>query len=198
MEADGSADTNTRERTEGAATAVQVMHGDNVFASRVNPGSKTNSASFGVKIEPPALACRDDVVVENGAAALKSCLLPWEMRTTSAASGLLPTGKTSTATKTTFNQPRLRLYSFEETNLWTPILSVSYDSIFWKNNLPAVPSCLRVIGTKSGQNEIFDLGDSQGRLRACPFLGTWRALRCGEVMCVGEAGDNLQRFLDDR
>ena len=45
---------------------------------------------------------------------------------------------------------------------------------------------------------MFDPGGSQGRLRACPFLGTWRALLCGEVMRVGAAGDDLQRSLEDR
>ena len=38
-------------------------------------------------------------MVENGAAAPKPCLSSLEMRTTSAAGGLLPTGKTSTAIK---------------------------------------------------------------------------------------------------
>ena len=28
---------------------------------------------------------------------------------------------------------------------------------------------------------MFDPGGSTGRLRACPFLGTWRALLCGEL-----------------
>ena len=77
MEANGPADTKTRERTEGAAKVVQATHGDSFSASRVNPDLKTNSpSSFGVKAEPPALPCRDDVVVENGAAAPKSCLSP--------------------------------------------------------------------------------------------------------------------------
>ena len=68
MEADGNADAKTRERTKGAAKAVQAMHGDRFCASRVDPGPKT---SYGVKAGPPALPCRDDVVVENGAAAPK-------------------------------------------------------------------------------------------------------------------------------
>ena len=114
MEADGPADTKTRECTEGAAKAVQAMYGDSFSASRVDPGPKTNSTSFGVKADPPALPCRDDVLIEKGAAAPKSCLSPLEMRTTSAAGGFLPTGKPSTATKTTFNQPPLWLYSIEE------------------------------------------------------------------------------------
>ena len=199
MEADGPADTKTHERTEGAAKAVQAMNGDSFSANQVDPGPKTNSTSFGVKAEPPALPCRDDVVVENGAAAPKSCILPLEMHTTSVAGGLLPTSKTSTATKPAFNQPPLRLYSTKETNLWTPVLSVPCDSsFFWKNNLPAAPSCRRAIETKSGQNRMFDPGGSQGRLRACPFLGTWRALLFSEIMRVGAAGDNLQRFFKDR
>ena len=36
--------------------------------------------------------------------------------------------------------------------------------------------------TKSRQTLIFDRGGSTGRLRACPFLGTWHALFCGEVL----------------
>ena len=64
----------------------------------------TTSTSFGVKAEPPALLCRDDVLDENGAAAPTSCLSPLEMRTPTAADGFLPTGKHSTAMKTTFHQ----------------------------------------------------------------------------------------------
>ena len=73
MEADGLADTKTRERTEGAATAVHLMRGDSFSACRVDPGSKA-STSFGVKANPPNLPCRDDVLVEDGAAAPKSRL----------------------------------------------------------------------------------------------------------------------------
>ena len=80
MEADGPANTRTRERTEGAATAVQAMRGDSFSARRVLPDPNTNSTSFGVKAEPPALPCRDDVVVENGDAAPESCLSSLEMR----------------------------------------------------------------------------------------------------------------------
>ena len=58
MEADGYTDTKTRERTEGAATAVQAMRGDYFSARLVEPGPNTNSTSFGVKAEPPALPCR--------------------------------------------------------------------------------------------------------------------------------------------
>ena len=111
---------------------------------------------------------------------------PWRCAT--AAGGLLPTDEASTATRITFNQPPLRFYSTDETdsktNLRTRIVYVSYDSSF----LLAAHSCRRVIETKSGGNRIFDPGGFQGRLRDCPFLGSWRALLYGEVMHVGVAG----------
>ena len=90
METDGPADTKTRERTEGAAKAVQAKHGESCTARRVQDGPKT-STCFGVMAEPPAPPCRDDVLVENGAAAPKSCLPSLEMRSPIAADGLLPT-----------------------------------------------------------------------------------------------------------
>ena len=150
--------------------------------------------------EGSALPCRDDVLVENSAAAPKSCLPSLEMRTTTAAGDLLPTGEIFTVRKTTFNKSPLRLYQTEETNsketnLWASVPPAWYDSSFRK--LLAVPSCRRVIETKSIQNRTFDPGGSQGRLRAWPFFGTWRALLCGEAMRVGAAGDELQRFLED-
>ena len=63
----------------------------------------------------------------------------------------------------------------------------------------AASSCRRAIETKSGQNLMFDPGGSKGRLRACPFLGIWRALLCGEVLRLG-AGchPRMQRFLAGR
>ena len=103
IEADGPANMKTRERTEGAALAVQAMHGDSCTAQKIQDGLKT-SISFGVKAEPPDLPCREDILVEDGAAAPKSCLPFLEMRTKTAADGLVPTGKTSTTTETTSNQ----------------------------------------------------------------------------------------------
>ena len=187
MEADGQANTKTRERTEGAAKAVQAMHGDSFPACRIDPAPKTNSTSFDVMAEAPAFPGRYDVVVENGAAAPKSCLPSLTMRSPTAAGGLLTTGEASTATSITFNQPPLRFYSTEETdlktNLKTRMLYVSYDSSF----LPTAHSCQRVFETKSGENRIFDPCGFQGRLCDCPFLGSWRALLYGEVMHVGVA-----------
>ena len=102
MMAGGQANTKTRKRTESAATAVQAMHGDDCTAQKIQDGPKT-STSFGVKTEPPALPCRDDVLVEDGATAPKSCLPSLEMRSPTAAGGLVSTGKTSTPTETNFN-----------------------------------------------------------------------------------------------
>ena len=181
MEADGQAGTKTRERTEGAATAIQVMHGDSCCANGVDPGPIC-STSFGDNCTgPPTLPCsREGVLVDNGAAAPKSCLSSLEMRSAMTAGGLLPAGETSTATKTIFDHPTLWFCPTEETNLKTSILNVSYFGSFgWINN-QQVPFWPRAIETKSGQNRMFDPGGSQGRLRACPVLGTWCALlSCG-------------------
>ena len=202
MEPDRHADTKTRERTEGAATAVQAMRGDCLSARRVEPGPNTNSTSFGMTAGPPALPCKDDAVVVCGAAASESCLPSLEMRPSSAAGGLVPTGEASPASETTSNEPLLRFYETEEMNpegdskmegSWTLTLSASYDSSsFWR--LSATPYCWRVVDTKSGQNRTFDPGGSRGHLGACPFLGPWRALVCGKVLRVGTAGDELQHF----
>ena len=116
IEADGPANTKTRECTEGAATAVQAMHGDSCStAQKVQDGPKT-SISFGVMAEPPDLPCREDVLVEDGATSPESCLPSLEMRSSTAAGGLVSTGETSTATETTVNKPLLQSYSSEEEN----------------------------------------------------------------------------------
>ena len=162
MEADGPENIRTRERTDGAATAVQAMRGDScTTAQRVQDGPMTNSTSFGVKAEPPALLCRDDFVVESGDAAPRSCLPSLEMRSPTAAGGLIPTGEASTATRTTSNEPLLRFYAAEEINpedgpkkenLWTSTPYASYDSsVFQESNLSAAPYCRRVVDTKSRQ-----------------------------------------------
>ena len=185
MEADGQqADTRTRERTEGTATAVQAMRGDCFSVRRVEPGPTTNLTSLGVKADPPALPSRDDSAVECGAAAFKSYISSMEMRPPTAAGGLVPTGDASKASETTLNEPPLRFCLTEETDLEaensrTSTPSASYDSssVFQERNLSATPYCRSVVDTKSGQNRTFDPGGSQGHLRACPFLGSWRGLK---------------------
>ena len=201
MKADGQASTKTRERTEDAATAVQAMHGDScTTAQKVQDGPKT-SITFGMEAEPPDLPCREDVLIEDGATAPQSCLPSLEMRSPTAAGGFVSTGKASTSKRTNFNQPPLRFCSTKETDLKasckkTSIPSASYDSssVFHERNLLATPYCRRVVDTKSRQNRTIDAGGSQGHLRACPFLGSWHALVCGEVVRAGAAGDELQRF----
>ena len=157
MEADGPPNTTTRKRMEGAATAAQAMRGNGFSARRVEPDPNTDSTSFGVKAEPPTLPCRDDVVVESGDAVPKSCLPSLEMRSLTAAGGLVPTGEASTATETNFNQSSLRFHLTEETdseasskepNLRTSNQYASYDSsVFQESNLLPAPSGLRVIET---------------------------------------------------
>ena len=94
MDANDLADTKTRERTEGAATAVQAMYGDICFVNRVDPDPMCYTSYFGDNCtrRPPLPCLREDVLVDNDTAATKTCLPPLEMRTTSAAGGLLPTG----------------------------------------------------------------------------------------------------------
>ena len=203
VEADGQASTRTRERVEGAATAAQAMRGDCSSARQVEPGPD-NSTSFGMKAEPPALIpCKDVSVVERGAAASKSCLPSMEMRPSTAAGDLVPTGDVSKVSETTLDEPPLRFCLTEEPDLkadnsWTSNLSASYDSssssVIQETNLSATPYCGKVVDTKSGQNRTFDPGGSRGHLRACPFGGSWRALVCGEVWRTGAV---LQRFFDD-
>ena len=66
-----------------------------------------------MKAEPPALPCRDDVVVESGNAASESCLPSMEMRSSTAADGLVLTDEASKASETTSNEPPLRFYETE-------------------------------------------------------------------------------------
>ena len=178
------------------------MRGDCFSARRVEPGPTTNSTNFGVKAGPPTLPCRDDSVVVCDAAAFESCLPSMEMRPSTAAGGLVPTGDASKASETTLNDPPLRFCLTEETDLkvknpWTSVSSASYDSssVFQERNLSATPYCRRVVDTKSGQNRTFDPGGSRGHLRACPFLGPWRALVCGEDLRAEAAGDELQHLV---
>ena len=86
MEAAVPADEKSCERTEGAATAVQAMYGNSFSANRIQAGP-TSSTNFGVKAEPCALPCRDDISVENSAATPKLCLSLLKMRSPTATGG---------------------------------------------------------------------------------------------------------------
>ena len=133
MKGDGPAETKPRERTEVAIEAVQAKYGNGCTAQKVQDEPKT-STCFGVQAGPPAPPLRDNVLVENGAAASKSCLSPLETRSPTAAGGLLPIDEASIGTRITFNQTPLRLYSTDETN--SKKISTQYascDSSFWRN-----------------------------------------------------------------
>ena len=181
MEPDVQADKKTRERTEGAATAVQAMYGDSCSANRVDPDPMC-STSFDVdSVGPPALPCsKDDALVGNGATAPKSCLSPLEMHSPIVAGGLLPAGEAFRTARIIFYQPRLRFCPTEETHSERMLTQYAlyYNNNFCLNQLPA-SSWRRVIRTKSRQKS-----GSKRRLRACPFLGTWRALLCGEILVL--------------
>ena len=125
MEADVTEDKKTRERTEGASAVVQAKRGDSCSAKRVQAGPRS-STSFGIKAEPPALPRGDDVLVDIGTAAPNPCLSSVEVRTLTAADGLLPIGKASTATMTIFHQLPLWFCPTEAINLRTSVQYASY------------------------------------------------------------------------
>ena len=176
------ANTKTRERTEGAAETVQAMHGDSCFPNRVDPDSMCSTSFGDDSTRPPALPCSwEDALVDNGAAAPKSCLTLRDALTNSRR-WLAPRRHGHYNDEDYLLALPFWFCPTEDTNLTTSILHVSYFSSFgWTNNQQA-PFWPRVIKTKSGQNRMFDPGDYQGRLRACPVLGTWRALFFGEFL----------------
>ena len=73
-------------------------------SARVN-GGPTSLTNFGIIAEPPALPSVNDVLVEKGAEAPKPCPSSVEMRTPTAAGGLLPAGTASTAMWIIFSPP---------------------------------------------------------------------------------------------
>ena len=171
-EANVEPDTRTRKRTEGASAADRVMNGDSSFA-RVDFVS-TSLTSFGMIAEPPAPEKSiGDALVDKDAEELKPCLLPVEMRTPTAAGGLLPAGTASTGMRTIFS----RLQSS-----WT-LGDMTKKRTSWTNFNQLAPLCWRkVIQTKSRQTLVFDPGGCcSGRLRSCPFLGGRHALLSGWV-----------------
>ena len=67
---------------------------------------QTSSTSFGIKAELPTVPRWDDVLGDKGAAASKPCLSPVEMRTPTAAGGLLPSDEDHFFPTTFFLDPR--------------------------------------------------------------------------------------------
>ena len=196
IEVDVTTDTKTHKRTEVAAAAERVMSGDNSSAE-VDPDPICLASFDEDYTGSPAHPCkRDDALVDNGAAALKPCFSLVEMRTLTAAGCLLPAGKVSTATRIPYYQPRLRFYPIEAMNSErTPIQYTSYYSSFRRMNNPLPLFWRGGIEAKSRQTLGFDPSGSTGRLRACLFLGTWRALLFGEHFVGAPAGGDLEHFL---
>ena len=190
--------TKTRERMEGAAAAVQTMHGDSFSANRVDSDPKSSTSFGDDSTEPPTLPCsRHDALVGNGAAAPTSCTSPLEMRTTTATAGLLPADTTSTATRTASPQPPLWFCPTKEKTLRTSILYASYYRIFgWINNQQA-PFWPRVIETKSRQPLVFDPYGLTGRLHLLPIFGNVARVALWGGSRSGAAGGDLECFFTE-
>ena len=104
-EADVEPDTKARKRTEDAA-ADRAKHGDRSSSFRVDHDPMCMINFGDDSTEPPApKKSVGDALVDEGAEALKPCLLPVEMRTPTAAGGLLLTDTASAAMRTIFPQP---------------------------------------------------------------------------------------------
>ena len=103
LETDVTKDTMTCKRVEGAAAAQRVVSEDNPSA-QVNTEPIRLTSFDDDFTGPPALPCsKNDTLVDNGAAAQTLCRSPAGMRPRTATGGLLPNGKASTATRTTFD-----------------------------------------------------------------------------------------------
>ena len=77
---------------------------------------RTPRSLSALKPNLPISLTGDDVLVEDGDAAPRSCLPSLEMRSPTTAGGLLPTGEASTATRTTSNEPFPPFYATKEMN----------------------------------------------------------------------------------
>ena len=109
MKADGPANTKTRERRRALLRQYKRCMGMAVLPAGLIPTRCVLPASGGDCTVPPAPLCLgENALVDTRTAAPKSCLPSLEIRSPTAAGDLLPTGETSTATRTTFNKPSLR------------------------------------------------------------------------------------------
>ena len=157
MKADVTADKNTRKRTEIATTANRVKHFGDSSSAQVDPNPMCLTSFGDDSTKPLALRRKEDALVDKGAAAPKPFLSPAEMRTPTAAGGLLPAGAASSATRTNFYQPSLWFCPTEEINLRTSVQYATMYRSFWK---------LEVLQTTASQTLVFDPSGSTGHLRA--------------------------------
>ena len=121
------------------------------------------------------------------------------MRSPTADGALVPTGKASTATETTSNEPLLRFYATEKMktkedskmeNSWTSIPSASYDSSnFWR--LLAAGGSLRLNPGKIGPliQAIHEVTSAPARFGDRD--ARWFVVR---LYVLEQPGDDLQRF----
>ena len=72
-DADVKPDTTTRKRREDAASDP-AKHGDSCSAKKVDPEPMCLTSFGDNYTEPPPLSCRDDAMVDKGAAGPKPCL----------------------------------------------------------------------------------------------------------------------------
>ena len=104
IKADVKPDKKTRKRMEGAAAAEQVVSGDNSSAQVDTAPFRLTRFGNDSARSPALNSSRDDALVDNGAAPTKPCFSPAEMRTGTAAGGLLSAGTVSTAIRTIFSR----------------------------------------------------------------------------------------------
>ena len=105
------------------------------------------------------------------------------MRKPTAAGGLLPAGAAFTAIITIFSRPLPSWTLGDKTEKRTSRANFS-------QLLP--PSWRKVLETKSRQTRVFGHGGCICRLRACQFLGEWRAMHVSlAVITTAEVGYNL-------
>ena len=156
--------------------AERVTRGNNSSA-QVDPDPMCLASFDDGTTGPLALPCsRDDALVHNGAAAPKPTLLPVEMRKQTTAGGLLPAGTASAAMRNILPR-QFFSWSLGEIKKRTSRIN-NQVAPFWR----------RAIQTKSRQTPVFDPGGSTGRLRACSFLGTWRALLSAKLLAWAPDG----------
>ena len=171
VKADVLEDKKTRESREDFVEDGRL--GD-ISSDRVHDPMRLTSFCDREYIEPPALPCRDDALVNQGHEVAKPYLLPVEMRKSTPAGGLLHAGSASTS-KTQGTNVSLQLFpwSFRETSEEKNI-STTTRQTFAKYDRSWHP---KVIETKSRQNMVFDPGGLSGCLCGCPF---WE----GDARCI--------------
>ena len=122
-----------------------------------------------MKAKSPALPCRDGVFVDKGVEAPDPCLSPVEMRTLKPPVAYFPPV-----------QPPQEDHLSPAPSLVLPNRRDELSDIDPIRHVLQQFLKIKILETKTRQTLVFDPDGSTGRLHACPFLGGWRALLCGE------------------